>query len=170
MGPKLSTLDATVFGHLAQAMWTLPGTRPERLIKGKHYRPLQVLGVAGRVWDGVTQWRTPAQCLLLCRRFMETLGWGTQGQDHFSVLRTGPGGGETGLLTYHPVHIVFWQSWHKPYQVLYQGFSPRSLHGGLSACCWNRTWVLPSALVLLVFVTVPGTVVAHHFLAYPVPQ
>lgn len=34
MGPKLSTLDATVFGHLAQAMWTLPGTRPERLIKG----------------------------------------------------------------------------------------------------------------------------------------
>ncbi|XP_036105180.1 failed axon connections homolog isoform X3 [Molossus molossus] len=35
MGPKLSTLDATVFGHLAQAMWTLPGTRPERLIKGE---------------------------------------------------------------------------------------------------------------------------------------
>ncbi|KAM5282826.1 failed axon connections homolog isoform 3-T3 [Hipposideros larvatus] len=35
MGPKLSTLDATVFGHLAQAMWTLPGTRPERLIKAK---------------------------------------------------------------------------------------------------------------------------------------
>ncbi|KAG8124009.1 hypothetical protein E2320_019310, partial [Naja naja] len=33
MGPRLSTLDATVFGHLAQAMWTLPGTRPERLIK-----------------------------------------------------------------------------------------------------------------------------------------
>nr|XP_058939682.1 failed axon connections homolog isoform X5 [Kogia breviceps] len=37
MGPKLSTLDATVFGHLAQAMWTLPGTRPERLIKGAGY-------------------------------------------------------------------------------------------------------------------------------------
>ncbi|XP_060046717.1 failed axon connections homolog isoform X2 [Erinaceus europaeus] len=35
MGPKLSTLDATVFGHLAQAMWTLPGTRPERLIKAQ---------------------------------------------------------------------------------------------------------------------------------------
>lgn len=35
MGPKISTVDATVFGHLAQAMWTLPGTRPERLIKGK---------------------------------------------------------------------------------------------------------------------------------------
>ncbi|XP_063297398.1 failed axon connections homolog isoform X1 [Pelobates fuscus] len=35
MGPKFSTLDATVFGHLAQAMWTLPGTRPERLIKGE---------------------------------------------------------------------------------------------------------------------------------------
>ncbi|KPP70684.1 hypothetical protein Z043_110468, partial [Scleropages formosus] len=35
MGPKLSTLDATVFGHLAQAMWTLPGTRPEKLIKGE---------------------------------------------------------------------------------------------------------------------------------------
>ncbi|XP_029451247.1 failed axon connections homolog isoform X2 [Rhinatrema bivittatum] len=35
MGSKLSTLDATVFGHLAQAMWTLPGTRPERLIKGE---------------------------------------------------------------------------------------------------------------------------------------
>ncbi|XP_037247982.1 failed axon connections homolog isoform X2 [Falco rusticolus] len=35
MGPKVSTVDATVFGHLAQAMWTLPGTRPERLIKGE---------------------------------------------------------------------------------------------------------------------------------------
>ncbi|XP_069091638.1 failed axon connections homolog [Pleurodeles waltl] len=35
MGPKFSTLDATVFGHLAQAMWTLPGTRPEMLIKGE---------------------------------------------------------------------------------------------------------------------------------------
>lgn len=34
MGSKMSTLDATVFGHLAQAMWTLPGTRPEQLIKG----------------------------------------------------------------------------------------------------------------------------------------
>ena len=46
MGPKLSTLDATVFGHLAQAMWTLPGTRPERLIKGKPYEALPVWGVA----------------------------------------------------------------------------------------------------------------------------
>ncbi|XP_071998016.1 failed axon connections homolog [Engystomops pustulosus] len=35
MGPKFSTIDATVFGHLAQAMWTLPGTRPERLLKGE---------------------------------------------------------------------------------------------------------------------------------------
>ncbi|KAK1170403.1 hypothetical protein AOXY_G7242 [Acipenser oxyrinchus oxyrinchus] len=35
MGPQLSTVDATVFGHLAQAMWTLPGTRPEQLIKGE---------------------------------------------------------------------------------------------------------------------------------------
>ncbi|CAI9570186.1 unnamed protein product [Staurois parvus] len=35
MGPKFSTLDATIFGHLAQAMWTLPGTRPEQLIKGE---------------------------------------------------------------------------------------------------------------------------------------
>ncbi|KAJ8274725.1 hypothetical protein COCON_G00093500 [Conger conger] len=35
MGPKLSTVDATVFGHLSQAMWTLPGTRPEQLIKGE---------------------------------------------------------------------------------------------------------------------------------------
>jgi len=34
MGPKLSSVDATVFGHLAQAMWTLPGIRPEQLIKG----------------------------------------------------------------------------------------------------------------------------------------
>lgn len=38
MGPNLSTVDATVFGHLAQAMWTLPGTRPERLIKGKQIK------------------------------------------------------------------------------------------------------------------------------------
>ncbi|KAJ7405201.1 hypothetical protein BTVI_69634 [Pitangus sulphuratus] len=35
MGSTVSTVDATVFGHLAQAMWTLPGTRPERLIKGE---------------------------------------------------------------------------------------------------------------------------------------
>lgn len=35
MGPKVSTVDAAVFGHLAPAMWTLPGTRPEQLIKGK---------------------------------------------------------------------------------------------------------------------------------------
>ena len=50
MGPKLSTLDATVFGHLAQAMWTLPGTRPERLIKGKPCEALrfgELLGAGG---------------------------------------------------------------------------------------------------------------------------
>lgn len=35
MGPKVSSVDAAVFGHLAQAMWTLPGTRPEQLIKGE---------------------------------------------------------------------------------------------------------------------------------------
>ncbi|XP_049612634.1 failed axon connections homolog [Syngnathus scovelli] len=35
MGSKISTVDATVFGHLAPAMWTLPGTRPEQLIKGE---------------------------------------------------------------------------------------------------------------------------------------
>uniref|UniRef100_V9KS32 Failed axon connections-like protein n=1 Tax=Callorhinchus milii TaxID=7868 RepID=V9KS32_CALMI len=35
MGPRPSTVDAAVFGHLAQAMWTLPGTLPERLIKGE---------------------------------------------------------------------------------------------------------------------------------------
>ncbi|XP_076862453.1 failed axon connections homolog [Brachyhypopomus gauderio] len=35
MGPRVSTVDAAVFGHLAQAMWTLPGTRPEQLIKGE---------------------------------------------------------------------------------------------------------------------------------------
>ncbi|XP_061563010.1 failed axon connections homolog [Cololabis saira] len=35
MGSKLSSVDATVFGHLAPAMWTLPGSRPEQLIKGE---------------------------------------------------------------------------------------------------------------------------------------
>ncbi|XP_056312057.1 failed axon connections homolog [Danio aesculapii] len=35
MGQTFSTVDAAVFGHLAQAMWTLPGTRPEQLIKGE---------------------------------------------------------------------------------------------------------------------------------------
>ncbi|TRY90848.1 hypothetical protein DNTS_020872 [Danionella cerebrum] len=35
MGSKFSTVDAAVFGHLAQAMWTLPGSRPEQLIKGE---------------------------------------------------------------------------------------------------------------------------------------
>ncbi|XP_063054369.1 failed axon connections homolog [Engraulis encrasicolus] len=35
MGSKLTTVDATVFGHLAQAMWSVPGTRPEQLIKGE---------------------------------------------------------------------------------------------------------------------------------------
>lgn len=53
MGPKLSTLDATVFGHLAQAMWTLPGTRPERLIKGKQYSPSRsVAGLGERAAAG----------------------------------------------------------------------------------------------------------------------
>ncbi|MCI4390599.1 hypothetical protein PGIGA_G00124390 [Pangasianodon gigas] len=33
MGSKVSSVDAAVFGHLAQAMWTLPGSRPEQLIK-----------------------------------------------------------------------------------------------------------------------------------------
>ncbi|XP_055491844.1 failed axon connections homolog [Leucoraja erinacea] len=33
MGPRPSTVDAAVFGQLAQAMWTLPGTRPEQLIR-----------------------------------------------------------------------------------------------------------------------------------------
>ena len=45
MGPKMSTLDATVFGHLAQAMWTLPGTRPEQLIKGQSYTPAAHLNI-----------------------------------------------------------------------------------------------------------------------------
>ncbi|KAL0984657.1 hypothetical protein UPYG_G00144820 [Umbra pygmaea] len=35
MGAKMSTVDAAVFGQLAQAMWTLPGSRPEQLIKGE---------------------------------------------------------------------------------------------------------------------------------------
>ncbi|KAJ8288318.1 hypothetical protein COCON_G00009770 [Conger conger] len=33
MGQKMSTVDATVFSHLSQAMWTLPGTWPEELIQ-----------------------------------------------------------------------------------------------------------------------------------------
>lgn len=45
MGPKLSTVDAAVFGHLAQAMWTLPGTRPEQLIKG------EVINLCFFVWE-----------------------------------------------------------------------------------------------------------------------
>lgn len=36
MGSKVSSVDAAVFGHLAQAMWTLPGSRPEQLIRGSH--------------------------------------------------------------------------------------------------------------------------------------
>ena len=62
MGPKLSTLDATVFGHLAQAMWTLPGTRPERLIKGKPYEALrfgELLGAEACVL-GCALWRHQA--------------------------------------------------------------------------------------------------------------
>lgn len=35
MGSRISTVDATVFSHLAPAMWTLPGSRPEQLIKGE---------------------------------------------------------------------------------------------------------------------------------------
>lgn len=54
MGPKLSTLDATVFGHLAQAMWTLPGTRPERLIKGKPYEALRFGDLLGAGVEGNT--------------------------------------------------------------------------------------------------------------------
>lgn len=80
MGPKFSTLDATVFGHLAQAMWTLPGTRPERLIKGKHYKPLQVLGVAGR---GQGRGNAVANARLMPGSWMETPGGGVQGQGVF---------------------------------------------------------------------------------------
>ncbi|XP_076837787.1 failed axon connections homolog [Brachyhypopomus gauderio] len=35
MGSRVSSVDAAVFGHLAQALWTLPGTRPQQLIKGE---------------------------------------------------------------------------------------------------------------------------------------
>lgn len=35
MGSRITTVDATVFSHLAPAMWTLPGSRPEQLIKGE---------------------------------------------------------------------------------------------------------------------------------------
>ena len=35
MGSQLTTVDAAVFSHLAPAMWTLPGSRPEQLIKGE---------------------------------------------------------------------------------------------------------------------------------------
>ncbi|XP_062846286.1 failed axon connections homolog [Trichomycterus rosablanca] len=35
MGLKISSVDAAVFGHVAQAMWTLPGSKPEQLIKGE---------------------------------------------------------------------------------------------------------------------------------------
>lgn len=35
MGSRMTTVDATVFSHLAPAMWTLPGSRPEQLIKGE---------------------------------------------------------------------------------------------------------------------------------------
>lgn len=42
MGSKLSTVDAAVFSHLAPAMWTLPGTRPEQLIKGRNVQYITV--------------------------------------------------------------------------------------------------------------------------------
>ncbi|XP_026998492.2 failed axon connections homolog [Tachysurus fulvidraco] len=35
MGSKVSSVDAAVFGHLAQVMWTLPGSGPEQLLKGE---------------------------------------------------------------------------------------------------------------------------------------
>lgn len=107
MGPKLSTLDATVFGHLAQAMWTLPGTRPERLIKGKPHEPLQVLRVAGRAKGGDNTMETSTLMLVSLMVSVETPGCGVWVLDQFSVLRVCTGGGEIGFLTCHLAQTVF---------------------------------------------------------------
>lgn len=49
MGSKLTSVDAAVFSHLAPAMWTLPGTRPEQLIKGEFTTDVSVM-VRSHVW------------------------------------------------------------------------------------------------------------------------
>lgn len=49
MGSKLTSVDAAVFSHLAPAMWTLPGTRPEQLIKGEFTTDVSVM-VQSHVW------------------------------------------------------------------------------------------------------------------------
>ncbi|CAF96446.1 unnamed protein product, partial [Tetraodon nigroviridis] len=63
MGSKISTLDATVFGHLAQAMWTLPGTRPEQLIKGdkKYFMGSKISTLDATVFGHLAQamWTLP---------------------------------------------------------------------------------------------------------------
>ncbi|XP_039603530.1 failed axon connections homolog isoform X2 [Polypterus senegalus] len=65
MGPKLSSVDATVFGHLAQAMWTLPGTRPEQLIKDQMWEimPGPYDATSGSTPEDVTSSSTPMASL-----------------------------------------------------------------------------------------------------------
>lgn len=58
MGSKVSTVDAAVFGHLAQAMWTLPGTRPEQLIKGELINHMYTLFVPFVLKPKVSQTRS----------------------------------------------------------------------------------------------------------------
>ena len=107
MGPKLSTLDATVFGHLAQAMWTLPGTRPERLIKGKPYEALRVGELLGAGGGGSTVENSgpkPVSLAVLCG---DTRLW-CPGPRLVFCVRIGRGrGGEMGLLACHPAQTMF---------------------------------------------------------------
>lgn len=107
MGPKLSTLDATVFGHLAQAMWTLPGTRPERLIKGKPYEALrfgELLGARGGGSTVENSGPKPVSLAVLCG---DTRLW-CPGPRLVFCVRIGRGrGGEMELLACHPAQTMF---------------------------------------------------------------
>lgn len=58
MGSKVTTVDAAVFSHLAPAMWTLPGTRPEQLIKGAFQKCPHSITVIRDQWDILYFWST----------------------------------------------------------------------------------------------------------------
>lgn len=104
MGPKLSTLDATVFGHLAQAMWTLPGTRPERLIKGKPYEALRFGDLLGAGVERNTVENSRPKPVSLA---VETPGCGVWGQGWFSVSGSVEAEEERWGFSPHPAQTMF---------------------------------------------------------------
>ena len=88
-------------------MWTLPGTRPERLIKGKPYEALRFGELLGAWGGGSTVENSgpkPVSLAVLCG---DTRLW-CPGPRLVFCVRIGRGrGGEMELLACHPAQTMF---------------------------------------------------------------